>query len=113
MALDERRTRGVRYYGGHRHKRALTLLASILLIAPTVLHRLEFQRGEKPYVVRSANRLTIAGLSALAIAMTCAIALITHYLFGPATAATTTVVVVLAFGLIWFVPPLRHRRSAG
>ena len=65
----------------------VTLLASILLIAPTVLHRLEFQQGEKPYVVRSANRLTIAGLSALAIAMTCAIALITHYLFGPATAA--------------------------
>jgi hypothetical protein len=91
----------------------VTLVASILLIAPTVLHRLEFQQGQKPYVVQSANRLTIAGLAVLAIAMTCAIALITHYLFGPATAAITTVGVVLAFVLIWFAAPLRHRRSTG
>jgi hypothetical protein len=90
----------------------LTLLASILLIAPTVLHRLQFQQGQKPYVVRSANRLTIAGLSAFAIAMTCAIALVTHYLFGATTAIVTTVLVVLAFALIWFVPPLRHRHGS-
>ena len=37
-----------------------TLLASILLIAPTVVHRLQFARGQKKSVVYTANRLTIA-----------------------------------------------------
>jgi len=87
-----------------------TLLASILLIAPTVIHRLEFRQGEKAYVVQTANCLTIAGLSVFAVAMTSAILLITHYLFGPATAIITTAIVALAFALIWFALPLRRRR---
>ncbi len=87
----------------------LTLLASILLIAPTVIHRLQFQRGEKRYVVETANRLMVAGLSVFAIAMMSAILLVTHYLFGPPTAIITTVVVAVAFGLIWFGLPLRRR----
>jgi hypothetical protein len=88
-----------------------TLLASILLIAPTIIHRLEFGRGQKGYVVRAGNRLTIAGLAVFAVAMTCAIALVTHYLFGGATAIVTTVVAVLAFSVIWFVLPLLRRRG--
>ncbi|HEY2437419.1 MAG TPA: DUF6328 family protein [Solirubrobacteraceae bacterium] len=90
-----------------------TLLASILLIAPTVIHRLEFRHGEKAYVVRSANRLTIAGLAVFAVAMTCAIALVTHFLFGRATAIVTTAVALLAFTTIWFLVPLWRRRAEG
>lgn len=90
-----------------------TLLASILLIAPTVIHRLEFQRGQKAYVVKAGNRLTIAGLIVFAVAMTCAITLVTHYLFGAAAAIVTTAAAVLAFSLIWFVIPLLRRRAAG
>ncbi len=89
-----------------------TLLASILLIAPTMIHRLEFRRGEKAYVVRASNRLTIAGLVVFAVAMTCAIALVTHYLFGPATAVVTTAAAAVAFSTIWFLVPLWRRRVA-
>lgn len=87
-----------------------TLLASILLIAPTVVHRLAFRQGEKAYVVHVANRLTIAGVSVLAIAMTCAILLVTHFLFGVTTAVITTTIVSLTFASVWFVPSLRRRR---
>ncbi len=87
-----------------------TLLASILLIAPTIIHRLEFRQGEKAYVVQTANRLTIAGLSVFAVAMTSAVLLITHFLFGPATAIITTAIVAIAFALIWFAVPVRRRR---
>jgi hypothetical protein len=87
----------------------LTLLASMLLIAPSVIHRLEFRRGQKAYVVHTANRLMIAGLAVLATAMTTAVLLVTHYLFGPVTAVVTTISVASAFVLIWFVLPL-HRR---
>jgi uncharacterized protein DUF6328 len=88
-----------------------TLLASILLIAPTMIHRLAFRQGEKAFLVDIANRLMIAGLSVLAVAMTSASALITHYLFGPATTVITTAVVVIAFTTIWFALPLRRRRA--
>jgi hypothetical protein len=88
-----------------------TLLASILLIAPTMIHRLTFRQGEKAFLVVVANRLMIAGLSVLAVAMTSASALVTHYLFGPATTVITTAVVVIAFTTIWFALPLRRRRA--
>ena len=88
----------------------LTLLASILLIAPTMIHRLEFRQGHKAYVVELGNRLTVAGLTVLAAAMTCAIALVTHYLFGQTTTIVTTIVTACAFALVWFALPLRRRR---
>lgn len=91
----------------------LTLLASILLIAPTIVHRLEFRQGRKQYVVELGNRLTIAGLGVLAVAMTTAIALVTHYLFGQTTTIITTAVAAGTFLLVWLVLPLRRRRLAG
>ena len=58
--------------------------------------------------VVTANRLTIAGLSALAVAMTGAITLITHVLFGTAATVVTTAVVALGFAAVWFAIPLRR-----
>lgn len=87
----------------------LTLLASILLIAPVVIHRLEFRQGQKAYIVQTSNRLVIAGLSTLAVAMTGAVTLITHFLFGGVTAIVTAVVAVLGFAVTWYLLPLRHR----
>ena len=52
------------------------------------------------------------GSCVFAIAMTCAIALVTHYLFGAATAIVTTALAVLAFSMVWFVLPLLRRRAA-
>ncbi len=86
-----------------------TLFASILLIAPVMIHRLEFGQREKAYVVRTGNRLTIVGLSVLATGMTCAVALVTHYLFGATTAIVSVSLAALAFAVIWFVIPLQRR----
>jgi hypothetical protein len=91
----------------------LTLLASILLIAPTVIHRLEFRRGVKAYIVAASNRLALAGLTVLAIAMTSAIFLITHFVLGAATAIVTAALSLAGFALTWFVMPLRHRARGG
>ena len=87
---------------------ACTALASMLLIAPSIHHRLEFRHQDKEHLVTTANRLTIAGLSVLAVAMTGAIALITHVLFGTATTVITTAVVALAFAVLWYGIPLRR-----
>jgi hypothetical protein len=89
----------------------LTLLASILLIAPTLTHRFAFRMGRKSDVVRVANQMLIGGLVVFALAMSCAVLLITHYLFGAVTAGVTTAAVVAAFTLVWFALPLRRRRG--
>jgi len=86
-----------------------TAVASILLIAPTVHHRLEFRRDDKAHLVESANRLSIAGLGALALAMTGAILLVTNFVFGTTAAILATTGVAGTFLTIWYALPLRRR----
>jgi hypothetical protein len=87
-----------------------TAFASALLIAPSMNHRLEFQHGDKEHLVTVSNRLTIAGLTLVAFAMTGVVALLTDFVFGPATMVVTTTALALAFALLWYLLPLRRRR---
>jgi hypothetical protein len=86
-----------------------TAFASALLIAPSMNHRLEFRHGDKEHLVKVANRLTIAGLTLVALAMTGVMSLLTDFVFGTATMVVTTTAIVLAFALLWYVLPLRRR----
>lgn len=90
----------------------LTLAACVLLIAPTIVHRLHFGLGEKAYVVRAANRLMIAGLTVFAAGMTLAVLLVTLYLFDAVVAGVTTAAVVASFATVWFLVPIRNRQAA-
>jgi hypothetical protein len=80
----------------------------MLLIAPSIHHRLEFRQRDKEFLVVTANRLTIAGLTMLAIAMTGAITLITHVLFGTAATVITTAAMAVGFAVVWYAIPLRR-----
>ena len=88
----------------------LTALAAALLIAPSAYHRLTFRYQQKGRLVFVANRLSIAGLAILALAMTCAVMLITNVLFGTvATTVITTLLVLTMFFVLWAVLPLKRR----
>jgi hypothetical protein len=94
----------------------LTALAAALLIAPSAYHRLTFRYQQKHRLVFISNRLAIAGLATLALAMTCAILLITDLLFGTGAAIVTTAFAFSTFFVLWAVLPLRRRfkyRSEG
>lgn len=82
--------------------------ASICLIAPTVHHRVEFRHQDKRRIMFFANRLAIAGLACLAVAMTGAIMLITGFLYGDTTTTIVAACVALAFAWIWFAIPIRR-----
>jgi membrane-bound acyltransferase YfiQ involved in biofilm formation len=85
--------------------------ASVCLIAPSVHHRIQFRTQDKEHIVLVANRLTIAGLTFLAIAMIGAILLITDVLYDATMAAIAASVLAVAFALVWYAMPLRRLRD--
>ena len=59
-----------------------TALATILLMAPTALHRLRFRQHRKREIVDTAHRLTLAGLAVLALAVSAAVFLMVDMTYG-------------------------------
>src|ERR1700742_2138250 len=86
----------------------LAAAASICLIAPTVHHRIEFRRQDKRRIMIVANRLGLAGLAFLAVAMTGAIMLIVDFLYGHTTTTIVAACVGLSFAILWFLVPIRR-----
>lgn len=87
----------------------LTTISAALFIAPTAYHRLTFRYQQKHRLILVANRCAIGGLVALALAMTCAVLLITDVLFGTVTTIITVAVISALFVLLWLALPLRRR----
>jgi hypothetical protein len=91
----------------------VTLLASAaataFLIAPTGYHRILFQRGDRPRIIRHGTRMLLAGLVCLALAMTGAIYLVTEFVFAPGTAIPVAAAAVMLFGWLWFGAALWRR----
>jgi len=93
-----------------------TALAAVMLIAPSMHHRLEFRKDNKAEILRDSNRLAIIGMTALAVAMVGAVMLITDFVFDGDTMIASVVAVGLAFLIVWYVMPARrvinkHRRE--
>ncbi|HET9162802.1 MAG TPA: DUF6328 family protein [Solirubrobacterales bacterium] len=86
-----------------------TAVSAALLISPTAYHRLTFHLQPKRELVFVANRMTIAGLGFLALAMTGAIMLITDVLFGSPATVVFSVAAAALFVALWGVLPLRAR----
>jgi hypothetical protein len=89
-----------------------TTASTACLIAPSATHRLRFHQKERAYIIESSNRLLIVGLVFLAIAMVCAVTLITDYLFGLGDSWYWPALVAVVLAVLWFVRPLlRHARG--
>jgi hypothetical protein len=89
-----------------------TSASTICLIAPTATHRLRFHQRERAYIVESANRLLIAGLVFLALAIVGAIVLISDYLYGLGSVWPFPLAVGVLIVALWFGRPLlRHARG--
>jgi hypothetical protein len=88
-----------------------TAISAALLISPTAYHRLTFHLQQKKELVYVSNRLSIAGLGFLALAMTGAIVLITDVLFGGIATVAFGAAAAAMFVVLWGVLPLRRRLS--
>jgi uncharacterized protein DUF6328 len=86
-----------------------TAAASILLIAPSVHHRLLWREGVKERILRTSNVLAIGGAGFLAIGMSAAVFLITDILFAAGWAALVTAIVAAGIVWFWYGLPLMRR----
>jgi cation transport ATPase len=76
--------------------------ATAFLIAPSAYHRIAFQTHEKARIIRVGTRQFVCGLAALAIAMNCAILLVTDVLFHAGTVVVTLAITCSLFAWLWF-----------
>jgi hypothetical protein len=87
----------------------LTTASTVLLIAPSAHHRINFRRQDKAYIVFLANRMTIVGLALLALAMSGVVFLITDVLYGSTATAIATAGALVAFATLWYAIPIWRR----
>jgi hypothetical protein len=99
--------------GSQRDVYLLALLAAavatICFIAPAAYHRILFERCEKDHLIRIANRYLIAGLAAMAVAMSASVLLVVDLWFHAGTVATIATLLTLLFAWFWFGLPLARR----
>jgi hypothetical protein len=89
-----------------------TAAATALLIAPSAYHRLRWREHDKEHMLTTANRLTIAGLALLALAIAASVLLITDILFDLWEAVLVATLVAAGFAWLWYGLPL-WRRTRG
>ncbi len=88
----------------------LAALACVCTIAPSAQHRFLFRHDDKQHLVFLSNRVVIAGLVFLALAMCGCLLLVTTKLFGLTAGILTATLGALPFALLWFALPLGRLR---
>jgi predicted membrane channel-forming protein YqfA (hemolysin III family) len=89
-----------------------TAVATALLIAPSVYHRLRWRKRDKDQILRTSNRLAIAGTAFLAAAIVAVVYLVTDLIYGAVTSIVVTLAAAAMFGWLWYALPLVRRWRA-
>ena len=85
--------------------------ATAFLIAPSAIHRLDFERGDKPVIVQISNVLAIIGLTFLALAIVGVVLLITDVLYGGSVVVAFPVGIGAVFLALWYGIPMFLRAT--
>jgi hypothetical protein len=83
----------------------LCAVASAFLIAPSAHHRLRFRGGAKEELVRWGNRMAIAGLVSLSLAIAASVSVVADLLYGDALRIPVTFALLVLIVGVWFLPP--------
>jgi Family of unknown function (DUF6328) len=86
-------------------------LSAVCTLAPSAEHRFLFRHDDKRHLVFVSNRVVIAGLFFLALAMCGCVLLVTTKLFGLVAGVLSTCLVAAPFAVLWFLGPLTRARK--
>ena len=86
-----------------------TAIALVLLLAPSVFHRVRFREGDKEVLLRKGNREAIAGTGALAIALTAALYIISELLFSRLVAILVSIAFFAFAAWRWWGVALKRK----
>ena len=89
-----------------------TVAGTLLLMAPSVYHRVRWQQGGKQEVVQIAHRLFLLGTGLLAFGLAAAVFFISDFLYGAVAAYLSTGGVAALVLLTWCALPLVHGRAS-
>jgi hypothetical protein len=88
-----------------------TAISAVCFIAPSATHRLRFHQHDRPYIIETAHKYTIAGLIWLALAIVLALVTITDYLYEDSAMFVFPALVALLLVGLWFARPLLRGAS--
>jgi cation transport ATPase len=86
-------------------------IAAVMLIAPSVHHRLLFRRGERAYLVRVGTRLAIVASAFIAVGLTGILVLVSNFVFGTVAAVIVGIAAAILVTSVWFAMPLGRRQE--
>lgn len=87
--------------------------AAVMLTAPTAFHRIQWRRGDKEALLIVSNRLAVAGLGFLAVAMVAVVGLVSNLVTSNGVALELTAGVAIIIVVLWFAIPIWHREHEG
>ncbi|MCW2949294.1 MAG: hypothetical protein JWN41_307 [Thermoleophilia bacterium] len=87
----------------------LAVVATALLIAPSVHHRINFRLPDKERLVLQSNVMVLCGVVALGASLTAVMLLIADVLFGITAAITVSALTAAVFLVFWFALPSWQR----
>jgi hypothetical protein len=90
---------------------AASVLATGLLVAPVMIHRLLFRRHARDLMVTFAHRLAVAGTTFLGVAMVGVVLLVFDVVFGRRPGVIAASIAALMLLTLWCLLPLMLRRG--
>ena len=86
-------------------------LSAVLLLAPSIHHRLLFRHREKSYLVRTGNRFAIIAMAFLGVGLTGIMVLLSDVVINGVAAAIAGGLTATVVAGLWFAIPLGRRRG--
>jgi Family of unknown function (DUF6328) len=83
-----------------------TAVSVAFLIAPSSYHRIRFRHGDRERMLTIGNRLSIAGITAAAVALAAVVLLVTDFVVSRVFAIAATASVVVLVAVLWYGLPL-------
>ena len=83
------------------------------MITPTSFHRLRFRKGDKEQIIRTSNRLILAGIVCLGVAIVSVVWLVSELVFTNDVANAIAFASALIVIALWFALPLQRRFRHG